>query len=95
MAKGERVHDPLAVRGKMSKREGKKERRGKGGVEEEEEEKKVAKGKSHLLVNKEGKGKRKRGKKKEGREREGGREKGKGAGLLPSGINTERWSRVQ
>lgn len=93
MAKGECVHDPLAVRGKMSKREEKKERRGKGGVEDEE--KKVAKGKSHLLVNKEGKGKRKRGKKKEGRERERGREKGKGAGLLPSGINTERWSRVQ
>lgn len=61
MAKGERVHDPSAVRGRLSEREGGRERgrkKGKG----RGKKRKVARGRSHLLVNKErtGKGKRKR-----------------------------------
>lgn len=50
MAKGERVHDPSAVRGKLSESEGGIEpKRGR----ETKKKKRIAIGRSHLLVNKE------------------------------------------
>lgn len=56
---------------------------------ERKDSRSVARGRSHLLVNKGGEDQEsERGEETE-RERERVRE------LLPSGINTERWSRVQ
>ena len=70
VAKGECVHDPSAVRGRLSKREEVREggregwRDGEERRGERQKKGRVARGRSHLLVNKEGT-ERREGKKQE------------------------------
>lgn len=83
MAKGERVHDPSAVRGRLSERKGSGGGEAGGWPEEEVT--------SSLTKREQEKG---RGKENE-RKRKKETERGRVRELLPGGINTERWSRVQ